>query len=338
MDLNAWREAGLLTWLAETLGGAHAPSWAEVGVGDDAAVFRLAETSSSSLAATTDAMVEGVHFFSQHPPQSLARRLLAANLSDLAAMGARPRVALLTLGAPGTTPRDWLERFFTALRDACEREETWLAGGDVSRDDAIHLSLFLLGEVEKGRALRMDTGSAGEDLWVTGTLGDSALGLALYRAGIRTAAAGPFVQTFLEGRHRWRQLRELAGRVSITAATDVSDGLAVDLPRLLAASRKAAAVSLDALPLSEGFNDLTAAVGCDRLTLCKAGGEDFEVLFAAPRAQREAIDRAGRELGLRLTRIGTIEDGPPGRVRWLDREGNELRPNVEGYDHFRGTL
>ncbi|MBE7559083.1 hypothetical protein HS125_09085 [bacterium] len=133
-------------------------------------------------------------------------------------------------------------------------------------------------------------------------------------------------------------MRELAGRLSITAATDVSDGLAVDLPRLLAASRKAAAVSLDALPLSEGFNDLTAAVGCDRLTLCKAGGEDFEVLFAAPRAQREAIDRAGRELGLRLTRIGTIEDGPPGRVRWLDREGNELRPNVEGYDHFRGTL
>ncbi len=338
MDLQAWGEAGLLAYLAEQLGGVHTPAWAEVGLGDDAAVFHMQGATRTSLVTTCDAMVEGVHFLPDHPPAALARRLLSANLSDLAAMGARPRVALLTLGAPGTTSRAWLEAFFTALREACQREETWLAGGDVNRDSSIHLGLFLLGEVEAGRALRMAGASPGEDLWVTGTLGDSTLGLQLLRKGIVTPAAQAFIQVYHEGRHRWREMRALASAAHLTAATDVSDGLAVDLPRLGRASQCGLVVDTEGLPLSEDFNDLTALGECDKLTVCLAGGEDFEIAFNAPASERERLAEASRRLQIRLTRIGRTEAGPPGRVRWLDGKGSELKLHAEGYDHFRGAL
>lgn len=338
MRLGEWGEAGMLAWLAEQLGEAHTPAWAEVGVGDDAAVFHLPRSGEVQLVCTCDAMVEGVHFLPEHSAESLARRLLFANLSDLAAMGARPRVALLTLGAPEETPRAWLEAFFTALRDACRAEETWLAGGDLSKDFSRHLSLFLLGEVEAGRALRMDSAAPGEDLWVTGSLGDSYLGLQLLARPVAGEAAAGFVAVYREGRQRWREMRRLVEAGRISAATDLSDGLAVDLPRLCRASGCAARVEVESLPTAPGFDDLTSQLECDKLTACLAGGEDFEILFTAAPSERESFARAAEAMELRLTRIGSIRAGRPGEVDWRDEQGRELRLNVEGYDHFRGTL
>jgi thiamine-monophosphate kinase len=252
---------------------------------------------------------------------ALARRLLAANLSDLAAMGARPRAALLTLGAPPGTERVWLEAFFAALRDACAANECWLAGGDVVRDASLHLNLFLLGEVETENILLMSGGAPGDDLWTTGTLGDSAAGLLALRHEEETGdAAAWLAEVYREGRHRWREMRQVLAVATPTAATDNSDGLATDLPRLCRACGCGAEIELCLLPTSSAFQSLTSKLGCGSLSLCLSGGEDFEVLLSATPDDRTALE------ALNAT------------VRWLDENGKEWGDDVRGYDHFRGTL
>ena len=335
MQLKDWGEEGFLAWLAESLGGAHSPAWADVPVGDDAAVFQT--TAGMRLVATADAMVESIHFPPSPGSVALARRLLAANLSDLAAMGARPRAALLTLGAPADTDRAWLEAFFSALRDACRENETWLAGGDVTRDTSLHLNLFLLGEVEPEGILRMSGGRPGDDLWTTGTLGDSAAGLLALQQG-REEDFAELVRIYREGMHRWREMREIVRVAGPTAATDISDGLATDLPRLCRACGCGAEVHPLMIPVSPLFQSLTSIVDCDSLTLGLTGGEDFEVLFSASPNARAALEEQGRSGVVQLTRIGNLVDSEPGRIHWLGREGLEIDLDVKGYDHFRGTV
>jgi thiamine-monophosphate kinase len=335
VNLRQWGEDGLLEYLSRELGGGHTPAWAQVGVGDDAAVFQMPGGPGKLIVATADAMVEGIHFHSGISAHSLARRLLNANLSDLAAMAARPRLGILTLGAPADTPREWIERFFTSLRDAAKEEQTWIAGGDTTADESLHLSLFLLGEADEGQVLRMDAGSPGEDIWITGNLGDAALGLRLLEEDIDDREGEILVRYHLEGRQRWREMQEISSCAVLGAATDVSDGLAVDLPRLCRKCSCCATINCSLIPTSNQLEALTSRLGYDRLPLCLAGGEDFEVLFTAPPDQRAILESMSDQGVVRLSRIGSLEAGEPGQVSWLDGEGRELDFDNKGYDHFR---
>lgn len=322
-------EDALVAWLRGRLGGQASL------LGDDAAMVPLG----GEWALTVDSQVSGVHYLPGLDPAAVARRLLAVNLSDLAAAGAEPAYGLLALCAP---PGYDHRRFLGAFVAACRRAGVTLAGGDLARAPVPTATLTLLGRRREGaRWLRRDAGEAGDALWVGGTLGESALGRRLLAAGARwrdgrvelpaglagsataAAAARRAVRRHLLPRPQLALSAELATRPRC-ACLDVSDGLARDLARLAAASGVAATVDAAALPLSRGARALAASLGEDARELALGGGEDYVLLFALP---------AGEPAPAGCTRIGTLERGRGLRLR----DAGGTRPlAATGWDHLAG--
>jgi thiamine-monophosphate kinase len=306
---------------------------ADPGIGDDAAFVRLA----GSYAWTVDSQHEGVHLPRGCDPVVAARRLLAVNLSDLAAVGAAPRFALLALAAPAAYDR---RRFVAALLAAAAAAGVRLMGGDVSRLDTWSATLTLIGRRWSGaRWLRRGDARPGDDLYVGGTLGEAALGLALLQAGASWQRGGPRLPRGFSGgsgleraakRALRRQLlpspqlelsRHLARSGRRVAAIDVSDGLGKDLARLCAASGVGA--DLDTLPLAPRAAELAARLGLDARSLAIGGGEDYVLLFTLPRGATPPsgcfrIGRVSASAGVRL-------ESPDGRRRQIA---------AAGFDHF----
>jgi thiamine-monophosphate kinase len=304
----------------------RAPSRRDVllGVGDDAALLEVKP--GRALVAATDTLVEGRHFLHRAPPSSIGHQALAVNLSDLAAMGAEPAWALLSLSLPQADER-WLEGFaegFFALADA---SGVALVGGDTVRGPLV-VTVEVLGFVEPARALKRSGARPGDALYVSGSLGDSAAGLAtLLRGGASAASDDPLVRRHLFAQPRLALGQALAGVA--TAGMDVSDGLLGDLHKLCAASGVAATLELDALPLSEALLTRHSPEECENFAL--HGGDDYELLFTLP--SDSAFPGESGASGLpRLTRIGRITAG--GSVR-CTRGGTEVAVSGAGYDHFR---
>ncbi len=305
---------------------------ARLGIGDDCAL--LAPAAGHELAVSTDMLVAGRHFFDDVDAAALGWKTLAVNLSDLAAMGARPLAFTLAFALPAIDEA-WLAAFSQGLFDCATAFDCELVGGDTTRGP-LTLCVTVFGTVPEGRALRRAAAREGDDLWVSGELGTAAL--ALQR--IRAAREGRDGEAAVDGRLRdalERPVPRVALGIALVglahAAIDISDGLAQDLGHLLKASRCGADVHLDAIPVAA---ELAAAADDVRHRMALAGGDDYELCFSAAPTHREAIARAAAAADTRVTRIGTVVAG--GALRFVDEQGADCRSIdaalLRGFDHF----
>ncbi len=301
------------------------------GLRDDAA--SLTVPAGAELIVTKDMMAAGVHFFADDPAQTLGRKILRVNLSDLAAMGATPRAYALGLALPSEMPSGWLEEFAAGLASDQAQFGVTLIGGDTIRaPGALTLSLTAFGEVPQGRALRRSGARAGDDIYVSGSIGDAALGLLAAKGGLGMVAAAE--RSELVSRYRLPEPRTELGKRLIgraNAAIDVSDGLVADLGHVCAASRVGARIEADLVPLSTAARTACAA---DPMLLSHvlSGGDDYELLFTAPPGAADELGTAARGADVALNRIGTVLEGSG--VRVLASDGEEMKLESGGYAHF----
>lgn len=306
-----------------------APS-AVLGVGDDGAIVRPRR--GMELIVSTDMMVEGRHFLRKGDPRQLGHKALAVNLSDMAAMGAEPRWATLSIALPKVDAR-WLRAFMGGFMALARRHGVDLIGGDTTRGP-LSFSVQIMGEAPSGRALRRDGARAGDDIWVSGTLGDAALALAGLQRRINLPRAA---RARLELRLNAPTPRIALGtalRGIARSAIDVSDGLVADLGHVCERSRVGALVQCALVPVSAVMRrSLDRPVARAAML---AGGDDYELLFTAPSNQRAAIARLSRRLRLKLTRIGRIVPKPRAAhpVSVLDAGGRPMSLGKTGYKHF----
>jgi len=306
------------------------PGKAVLGIGDDCAL--LAPTPGMQMAISADMLVEGRHFFAGADARMLGHKCLAVNLSDLAAMGARPLGFTLALALPEADP-DWLAGFSAGLFALADAHDCELIGGDTTRGP-LNICITVFGEVAPGQALRRDAARAGDDIWISGTLGDARLALAGYW---KEYALGEDEHTLAASRMhmptpRVALGRALAGLASPPAALDISDGLVGDLGHILAASGVGATLEVDALPAGPVLSRQPREW---RRRFTVAGGDDYELCFAARREDREAVIAAGMASGTPVTRVGTI-DAAAG-LRFVDASGAAVDLQVKGWDHFSGS-
>ncbi len=307
-----------------------------LGLKDDCAV--LAPSAGYELVLKTDPVVAGVHFFADDDPADIAWKALAVNVSDLAAKGATPRVYLMALSLPEAPERDWMARFAEGLGAAQRAFGMHLAGGDTDRTPGhFSIAMTVIGEVPAGKMVRRAAAQAGDALYVSGTLGDSALGLALkLDAGLAVRLA----LTADEAAHAiGRYLRPVprialaeALRMHARAAMDLSDGLMKDLGRMCRASGVGARVLAANLPLSPAMRRaINAEPG--RIKDAVAAGDDYEILTAVPPAACVEFEMAAQKAGIAVTRIGEITSAR--EVFVLDVEGVPIEPGRSGWDHFQ---
>jgi thiamine-monophosphate kinase len=304
-----------------------APS-AVLGVGDDCAL--LQPRPDQLLAVSTDMLLEGRHFRAGADPERLGHKALAVNLSDLAAMGADPRWATLSLALP-RADEAWLEAFARGFFRIAGRFGVELIGGDTTRGP-LTISITIFGELPPDLVLRRDGARVGDDIWVSESTGDAALALAHLEGRIRLQ--DEHLASCLARLDTPEPRVELGGRLRGIArsAIDVSDGLLADLGHILEESGVAAELRLDALPRSAALAACAdAALAADCLL---AGGDDYELVFTVPPFRRAEIEAIGGELGLRLTRIGVAVAGVAGQLVLRDGAGKPVAVPRTGYDHF----
>ena len=288
-----------------------------LGIGDDAALLR--PSAGMELAVSTDMLIEGRHFRAGADPRKLGHKVLAVNLSDMAAMGAAPRWATLAISLPAADEA-WLDAFCKGFFALADRYGVELVGGDTTRG-LLSFCVTILGELPPGLALFRAGAGPGDDIWVSGELGGAALGLErpeIAAAAKRLEEPEPRVEL-------GERLRGIA-----TAAIDVSDGFAQDLGHILERSGVGAIVEYDLLPRSADVRGIQDQELQSRLVL--AGGDDYELAFTAPQGARATIAALASELKLALTRVGSIQVGKPALLV-RDARGRPLAPG-HGFDHF----
>ena len=304
---------------------------AVLGVGDDAALIKPA--AGMELAISTDMLVAGRHFLADANPHMLGHKSLAVNLSDMAAMGATPRWATLALALPKLlveADEKWLDAFADGFFGLARTHQVELIGGDTTCGP-LNVCVTMIGEVATGKALRRSGAKPGDDIWMSGHLGDAALALA--HAQQRIALEPGEVLECLPALHLPTARVELGQRLIGLAhsAIDISDGLLADLGHILECSKVAAVIEMNAIKRSavmEKYLPRSLAINC-----LLAGGDDYELCFTAPRAKYGKIEDLSRELGIPLTRIGRINQGEGLVV--LDAAGKSIELEARGYDHFR---
>lgn len=299
-----------------------------LGVGDDCAL--IAPEPGTVLAVSTDMLVEGRHFLAGADAAKLGHKALAVNLSDLAAMGAAPRYATLALALPEADAA-WLAQFSQGLFQLADAFGVELIGGDTTRGPR-NISITVIGTVPPEQALRRDGAKAGDEVWLSGASGDAALALAHLDGRIRLADAA--LAHCLARLHTPVPCVALGLRLRgiATSAIDVSDGLVADLGHIAERSGVEVELRYAALPRSRALRacaDVRLAEEC-----LLAGGDDYELAFTASPDARKRLEALAAELGLALTRIGSVSDGEPGRVSVYDAVGNIMPIAHKGFDHF----
>ncbi len=299
----------------------------ELGVGDDAALVRL--ENGMELAVSTDMLVSGTHFLPDADPFLLGHKTLAVNLSDMAAMGAQPRWATLAVSLP-QADEAWLEQFSAGFFALAQKYGVELIGGDTTRGP-LNLCVTIMGVVPKDMALRRAGAQVGDDVWVSGTLGDAALALA-HQQG-RVQLSGEAYSFCTDSLHRPDPRIALGQMLRGVAhcAIDVSDGLLADLGHMLKSAGVGAEIRFDALPVSEILRPRLGQPVGKHCVL--AGGDDYELCFAVPVVHRSGVEEISRLSGLPLTLVGTIVTGNACKV--VAADGSEIIIGEEGYDHFK---
>ncbi|MEI7785232.1 MAG: thiamine-phosphate kinase [Betaproteobacteria bacterium] len=305
------------------------PQRALLGVGDDCAL--LQPRPGTQLAISCDMLVEGRHFFADVDPESLGHKALAVNLSDLAACGARPLAFTLALALPAVNEA-WLSAFSRGLFALADAHGCELIGGDTTQGP-LNICITVFGETE-GQALLRSGARAGDELYVSGTLGDAHLALQVLLGHITLPA-----DLLAQARQRLerpepRVALGLALRGLASAAMDVSDGLVGDIGHLLKASGVGATLEAAALEplLSAGTHPAWPGLRQQALDHVLAGGDDYELAFTAPVSARDALHQISEQTGLRLSRIGRIEAEPG--LRLVDAQGQAMRHSARSFDHF----
>ena len=315
-----------------------------LGIGDDAAVIQA----SGPLAISNDVLVEGIDFLPDTDPVRLGRKALAVNLSDLAAMGAAPLHALLALGMPPRTDLAWFDSFHDGFRAAAAEYGVAVIGGDLSASPTLFASVTVIGRPAAAGLLVRSGAKAGDELWISGTLGAAAAGLQLLLKGYRlageegvrshsrrllTSPQASEIRRLIRHQLSPRPMVELGTTLAekglATAAIDISDGLARDLHRLCRASGTGAVVERDALPVDSAIPELEARLGMDPVASALYGGEDYGLLFSVPPQKAAAVTRLAGRFALR--RIGAVTAGPA--VLLTARGRTEPIPDA-GFDHF----
>lgn len=303
-----------------------------VGIGDDAAV--LMPRAGWELVVTTDLFLEDAHFRREWMEASaIGSKAVARTLSDIAAMGAVPRFAFLSLAVPGKLSGRWLEEFFRGAVAFARRFGVTLAGGDLaSTPDGVVVDAVAIGEVERGRALLRSGASAGDAIFVTGRLGLARLGLEALRRGAQgVKSLRAAVRAHTHPVSRCAIGRYLLRQGLAAAAIDLSDGLSTDLHHIAEESGVGARLDASRIPVPAIPAAVRDKLGLDPLTLALHGGEDYELLFTTPRAKVAWVPK--RILGVPLTRIGEITSGR--NILLVSPAGRELLLRPLGFDHFR---
>lgn len=297
----------------------------DLSIGDDAALFQV--KAGHQLAVSTDMMVVGTHFYPDVHPKTLGWKALAVNLSDMAAMGANAKWATLAIALPAIEP-DWLERFSIGLFNCAKTFDVDIIGGDTTKGP-LSISVTIMGETPTGQALTRNGGQVGDDLWVSGELGNAALGLQQLQG--KQSLAQPLYDQALAALHTPQPRCALgqALRGIATSCIDLSDGLLADLGHILNASNTGASLSLNQCPVNPAIADKLSDTKLQTAVL--AGGEDYELCFSAPSNRRDAIAQLSQQLALPITRIGTIQSDQTLTVLY---DNKPVQFDTKGYDHF----
>ena len=324
---------------------------AVLGVGDDAALFQV--SAGNVLAVSSDMLVSGTHFFPDADPYWLGHKTLAVNLSDMAAMGANPRWATLAIALPAVD-ESWLSAFSAGFFALAKAHHVELIGGDTTQG-ALNLCVTIFGEVPQHQALRRAGAQVGDEIWVSGYLGDAALALAHLQQRIELTEAEFTAVAPALHQPQPRVALGLALRGIANSALDISDGLLGDLAHILEASQVGATVELALIPVSETLRSLTpcaltpCALTPSSLTPCPSpvgegrgalfeqcvlsGGDDYELCFTAPIHHHADVVHRARKVGVPVTRIGHIVAGQGCVLR--DAAGKTITGERNGYDHFK---
>ena len=303
---------------------------AVLGIGDDAAL--IASTSQAELAISTDTLVCGKHFFADADPYKLGYKSLAVNLSDMAAMGAKPRWVLLALTLPEELVKHsetWLSEFSAGFFALAQQHHVELIGGDTT-SGPLNIGVQIVGEVDAGKALRRSGAQLGDDIWISGQIGDAALALnhELQRITLQSSELEQCLPALLTPTARIELGQRLIGLAH--SAIDISDGLMADLGHILTNSEQAACIHITAIPSSptlKRYLHQSLAIQC-----LLAGGDDYELCFTAPKMNRGKIEALAIELAIPLTCIREVVSGEGLVVQ--DAEGNAITLETKGYDHF----
>jgi thiamine-monophosphate kinase len=300
------------------------PPWMVIGIGDDAAVVEPERNRLEVL--SVDAIVEGVHFDRRFtPPEAIGHRALAVNLSDLAAMGAEPRLALLSMALPPTLSCDNFDRITAGIAALAARFKLHVAGGNLTQSAGspgpIVIDVTVMGTVKRRQVLTRSGARPGDEVYVSGAIGGAAEGLRLLTNA--PSAAGHLINRYLYPEPRVRLGLLLGRNRAASACVDLSDGLADGVRQIAAASGVGITIDAAAIPIEEGLQSIDAAI---------AGGDDYELLFTVRPRMQSRLRAARRHGGTPLTRIGVCTAGPE---LLLESGGGERRPIPRGYGHFR---
>ena len=304
-----------------------------VGIGDDAAVV---ETGGGSMVLTTDVLVGGVHFsLASISPRDLGYKAIVVSVSDIGAMAASPRYALVSLAMPSETEESWVMELYGGMRTACDEYALSLVGGDLSRGGEVSITVTVAGEVAQGRAILRSGARVGDRIVVTGTLGASAGGLVVERSADPSAISSDWGRGLVAAHQRpvarVGEARTLAA-AGASAMMDISDGLSLDLSRLCEESGVGARVDLGAVPVSPWLAPAASSLSLDPLHLALTGGEDYELLATLDASNVEGAAAALKErFGVPLTDVGKITES--GLVA-VASDGTEAPLEPEGWDHF----
>lgn len=309
----------------------NASKCVEVGIGDDAAAVRTSP--GNLLLATTDCQVEDVHFIkSLITPRDLARKSVAVSVSDIGAMGGVPKFILASLGFPKTEDDEFIDELISGFKASEEEFGVSLIGGNLSSSDKLFLDVTALGEVEPENVVRRRGAEPGDVIYVSGTLGDSALGLKLLQSGGGHGEDEYLIQRYISPEPRLALGRRLAESGLVTSMIDVSDGLFLDLERITFHQGLGARVELTRIPTSSEYNEKITDYTQDLYELALGGGEDYELLFTSHPDKYEEISAVSHSTGIQITEIGSVTPGAA--VMVLDSGGDEITVNRRGFVHF----
>ncbi len=306
------------------------------GIGDDCAVFNCIENDQEGKLGlvTTDALVDSIHFdLSWHPAKLLGRKSLSVNISDIAAMGGKPLYALLTVGFPGKDMSGLADDFMAGFYEVLGEHKMALIGGDTVRSKDFFISVTVIGEVAREHIVYRSCAKEGEDIWVSGFLGQAAAGLELCRRGMfKDGENKKIIAAHLDPNPQVALGQVLAESGLVSAMMDVSDGVATDLSHICAESSVGAEIEEDLVPLSSEISETAIRLQCSPLDWALRGGEDYQLLFTAPASNSENMKSLVlQKLGREIFRIGRIVKG---KGVQLCRFGEAREVSYGGFDHF----
>ncbi len=338
MNIENFGEFELLKKISEKFAVSH-PSLIK-GIGDDAAVLSCPE--GKLLLFASDMLIENIHFsLNLTNSYQLGRKSLSVNISDIAAMGGDPKFFLVSLGIREDISLEFIDGFYRGIDDVSGNFGIFLAGGDLNRTNGnLVINVSLLGEVLENHLLLRSGARIGDQIFVTGTLGDSALGLEILKkkrkGGKHSTETGELIKKHLDPGPRLSEARVIAKKKIATAMIDISDGLLSDLNHIVEESRVGAKIWLDKLPLSPGFEKYAPRYSQPAIDLALKGGEDYELLFTIPPEKMEYLCRLSKNHSFRVTHIGEIIE-PEGKIEIFTGDGLKYSINDFGFNHFAHT-